>query len=61
MGQVNHLKNFTRTRFYQTRFYGPLAPSVGVSGPSLNSLENYVNSLTQILKVSLKADITAFN
>ena len=36
-------------------FYGPLAPSIGVSGPSLNSSETGMISLIQIIKVVIKA------
>ena len=35
-------------------FYGPLAPSIGVSGPSLNSLEKCMISLIKIIQVVLK-------
>ena len=34
--------------------YGPLAPSIGVSGPSLNILEKCMISLIQIIQVTLK-------
>ena len=36
-------------------FYGPLAPSIGVSGPSLNCLETCMISFIQIIKVVIKA------
>ena len=34
--------------------YGPLAPSIGVSGPLLNILEKCMISLIQIIQVALK-------
>ena len=36
-------------------FCGPLAPTIRVSGPSLNSLEKCMISLIQIIQIVLKA------
>ena len=36
-------------------FYGSLSPSIGISGPSLNSLEKCLISLLQIIKLVLNA------
>ena len=36
-------------------FYGPLAPTIGVIGPSLKSLEKCMISLIKIIQIVLKA------
>ena len=36
-------------------FYGPLAPSIGVSGPSLNSFEKCTIPFIQLIQIAVKA------